>query len=127
MSYTGSCNSLAEGSFAQVPVVYKQALKLVEFGTFLGINHKLEEHYSGFPVAKGIYRKAGEALITMACSDRTRGDSFKLKARRFRSDVRKFFTMRLVRSWSRQPKEVVNVPFMKTFQVRLDGKLGNLV
>ncbi|KFP73081.1 hypothetical protein N311_01316, partial [Apaloderma vittatum] len=53
---------------------------------------------------------------------------FKLKESRFRLDVRKkFFTMRLVRPWHRLPREVVAAPSLRTFKVRLDGALSNLV
>ena len=38
---------------------------------------------------KGVYKKAEEGLFTRACSDRTRGNGFKLKEGRFRLDIRK--------------------------------------
>jgi len=34
---------------------------------------------AGFQYLKGAYRKAGEELFTRACSDRSRGNGFKLK------------------------------------------------
>ncbi|GAB0178309.1 mitochondrial enolase superfamily member 1 [Grus japonensis] len=50
---------------------------------------------AAFQYLKGAYRKAGEGLFTRACSDRTRGNGFKLKSGRFRLDIRKkFFTVR---------------------------------
>ena len=39
---------------------------------------------AAFQYLKGAYRKAGEGLSTRACSDRTRGNGFKLKEGRFR-------------------------------------------
>ena len=39
---------------------------------------------AAFLYLKGAYKKAGEGLFTRACSDRTRGNGFKLKEGRFR-------------------------------------------
>jgi len=62
------------------------------------------------------------------CSDRTRGNSSKLKEGRFRLDIRKkFFTMRLVKHWPRLPREAVAAPSLAVFKARLDGVLSNLV
>ncbi|GAB0205756.1 mitochondrial enolase superfamily member 1 [Grus japonensis] len=77
---------------------------------------------------KGAYRKAGEGLFIRECSDRTRGNGFKLKEGRFRLDVRKkFFTVRVVRHWHRLPREVGDAPSLEVFKARLDGALGNMI
>jgi len=66
--------------------------------------------------------------FSMACCDRTKGSGFKLKEGRFRLGIRKtFFTVRVVRHWSRLPREVVDAPSLERFNVRMDGTLSNLV
>ncbi|KFV19670.1 hypothetical protein N340_06613, partial [Tauraco erythrolophus] len=81
-----------------------------------------------FQYLKEAYREDGEGLFTRACSDRTRGNGFKLKEGRFRLDIRKtFFPHRVVRYWNRLPREVVDAPSLEVFKARLDEALGNLV
>ncbi|KFR16336.1 hypothetical protein N306_06691, partial [Opisthocomus hoazin] len=51
----------------------------------------------------------------------------KLKAGRFRLDIRKkFFTMRVVNHWNRLPREAVDAPSLEVFKARLDRPLSNL-
>ncbi|KGL92342.1 hypothetical protein N301_10237, partial [Charadrius vociferus] len=55
-------------------------------------------------------------------------NGFKLEKGRFRLDIRKkFFTVRVVRHWSRLPPEAVGAPSLEVFKARLDVALGNLV
>ncbi|KAK4824143.1 hypothetical protein QYF61_011221 [Mycteria americana] len=83
---------------------------------------------AAFQYLKRAYKKAGEVLFIRACSDRTRGNGFKLKEGRFRLDIRKkFFAMRVVKYWNRLPREVVDAPSLAVFKVKLDGALSNLV
>ena len=43
-------------------------------------------------------------------------------------DTRKmFFTITVVRNWNRLPRELVDVLSLKTFKVRLDQALSNLI
>jgi len=83
---------------------------------------------AAFQYLKGDYKKDRDKLFSRAYSDRTRGNGFKLKEGRFRLDVRKqFFTMRVVKHWTRLPREVVDAPSLETFKARLDGALTNLI
>jgi len=54
------------------------------------------------------------------------------KGKRFEESIRldirkKFFTMRVVKHWNGLPEEVVDVPSLETFKIRLDGARSNLV
>ncbi|KGL97530.1 hypothetical protein N301_03646, partial [Charadrius vociferus] len=86
---------------------------------------------AAFQYLKGAYRRAGEGLLTRACSDRMRGNGYKQEEGRFRLNIRKkFFTLRVVRHWNRLPREVVEAPSpeaLEVFKARLDVALGNLV
>ena len=74
---------------------------------------------------EGADRKDEDELFRRACSDRTRGNGFKLKEDRFRLDSRKkFFPVRVVEQVAH---EVVNAPSLEEFKARLDGALNNQV
>ena len=82
-----------------------------------------------FRYLKMAYRKAGEGLFVRACSDRMRGNGFKLEEGRFRLDIRKkFYTVsEVVRHWNRLPSEAMDASSLEAFKARLDGALCNLV
>jgi len=74
------------------------------------------------------YKKDGGRLFTKVCSDRRKGNSFKLEEGRLRLGVRKkLFTLRMVRPWPRLPREVGDAPSLEPFQARLDGALSTLI
>uniref|UniRef100_A0A8B9FJ01 Reverse transcriptase domain-containing protein n=1 Tax=Amazona collaria TaxID=241587 RepID=A0A8B9FJ01_9PSIT len=83
---------------------------------------------AAFQYLKGAYRDAGEGLFIRDCSERTRGNGFKLKQGKFRLDVgKKFFTVRVVRPWKGLPREVVNASSLAAFKVGLDIPLDGMV
>jgi len=79
-------------------------------------------------VMSGPYTNAEEGFFVRACSNRTRGNSFKMEEGRFRLDIRKkFFAVRMVRHWNRLPSEVADAPSLEAFKARLDGTLSKLI
>ena len=69
----------------------------------------------------------GVAFFIRECSNRMRGNGFKLKECRFRLDIRnKIFIVRVVRARNRLSSEVVNASSPEVFKSRLDGALSNL-
>ena len=60
--------------------------------------------------------------------DRTKGNGFRLKDKRFRLDImKKFLTIRMVKHWNRLPREVVDALSLETFKVSVDQALSNLI
>ncbi|GAB0181500.1 hypothetical protein GRJ2_000615300 [Grus japonensis] len=62
--------------------------RLRELGLF-NLEKSPGTHFCSLPVPEGGYKKSGEGLFTRACSDRKRGNGFKLKEGRFRLHIRK--------------------------------------
>jgi len=67
-------------------------------------------------------------IVGLASSDRTRTNGFKLKESKLRlNTTKKCFTMRVVRTWNRLPREVVDALSLEVLKDRLDGALGKLI
>ncbi|KAK4811092.1 hypothetical protein QYF61_016378 [Mycteria americana] len=109
--------------------------RLRELGLFsLGKRRLRGNLIVAFQYLKGAYEKDGDRLFSRACSDRTRGNGFKLKEGRFRLDIRKKFfydvvniIKKLLKHWNRLPREVVDASSLEVFKVRLDEALSNLI
>ncbi|KAK4816183.1 hypothetical protein QYF61_012473 [Mycteria americana] len=72
------------------------------------------------------YEKDGEKFFTSVCSDRTRGNIFKLKDNRLRLAMTKnFFTVMVVTHWNRLPGEAVDAPSLKVLKKGWKEDPGN--
>ncbi|GAB0181764.1 hypothetical protein GRJ2_000641700 [Grus japonensis] len=103
--------------------------RLRELGLFNLEKRRLQgDLTAAFQYIKGAYKKDGERFFTKACSDRTRGNGFKLKEGKFRLDIKKkFFKNKGGEALEQVVQRSCGCPIIGSVQSQVGWGFGNLI
>jgi len=103
--------------------------RLRELGLFsLKKRRRRGDLLNAYKYLQGVCQEDGAKPFSVVPSDRTRGNRHKLKLWKFHLSMRRnFFTLRVMESWNRLPREVVDSPSLKIFKTHLDEVLCSLL
>jgi len=102
--------------------------RLRELGLFSLEKRRLRGNIiKAYKYLQGECQDDGFRLFSMLPSDRTRSYGYKLKHKKFHTNMSNIFTLRVTEHWNRLPREVVESHSLEIFKTGLDTVLCSLL